>query len=73
MVKELTYEGMEINKGDQASMAWWNITFGNLEHREKDNLLKNIEKYCELDTLAMVEIYNRTRVILVSSSDNNGR
>ena len=73
MVKELTYEGMEINKGDQASMAWWNITFGNLENREKDNLVKNLEKYCELDTLAMVEIYNRTRVILVSSSDNNGR
>ena len=73
MVKELTYEGMEINKGDQASMAWWNITFGNLEDREKDNLVKNLEKYCELDTLAMVEIYNRTRVILVSSSDNNGR
>jgi hypothetical protein len=59
MVKELTYENLEINKGDQASMAWWNITFGNLEDLEKETLVKNLEKYCEQDTLAMVEIYRR--------------
>jgi hypothetical protein len=68
MVKELTYEGMEINKGDQASMAWWNITFGNLEDREKEILVKNLEKYCELDTLAMVEITSKFQSLGSSSS-----
>jgi len=56
MVKELSYEGLAINKGDKASMAWWNITFGNLEHRQKEILVEDLEKYCRLDTLAMVEI-----------------
>jgi len=57
MVPKLSYNEMEINKGDQASMAWWNITFGNLEEFEKEKLIENLDKYCELDTLAMVEIF----------------
>jgi hypothetical protein len=64
MVPELTYEGMEINKGDQASMAWWNITFGNIEASEKDILVENLKKYCKLDTLAMVEIYKKAGILL---------
>jgi hypothetical protein len=59
MVKELTYEGMAINKGDQASITWWNITFGDLTDHEKKVLIEGLEKYCELDTLAMVEIYKK--------------
>jgi len=59
MVKELTYEGLTIGKGDQASMAWWNMTFGNLDEKEKKALIDSLEKYCELDTMAMVEIYKK--------------
>jgi hypothetical protein len=68
MVKELTYEGMEINKGDQASMAWWNITFGDLEKHEKEILIENLTKYCKLDTLAMVEITRRFNSLGMSNS-----
>ncbi len=64
MVPELTYEGLEIHKGDQASMAWWNITFGNVEDQITADLLNALEVYCELDTLAMVEIYKRIRAML---------
>ena len=63
IVPELSYEEMEINKGDQASMAWWNITFGNLENSEKEKLVENLEKYCQLDTLAMVEITRKFEAI----------
>lgn len=59
MVPELTYNGMEIHKGDMASMAWWNITFGGVNEEEQDRLLSALEKYCELDTLAMVRIYKK--------------
>jgi hypothetical protein len=57
MVPELSYKGMAIGKGDQASMAWWNMTFGQVDQREKELLTEALLRYCELDTLAMVEIY----------------
>ncbi len=59
MVPELSYEEMAINKGDKASMAWWNMTFGEVAQEEKTRLLEALDKYCELDTLAMVEIYRK--------------
>lgn len=68
MVKELSYEGMDINEGTQASMAWWNITFGDLEKHEKEILVANLTKYCMLDTLAMVEITRRFNSLVMSNS-----
>jgi hypothetical protein len=68
MVPELTYEGLAISKGDQASMAWWNMTFGNLEEPAKIILINDLEEYCKLDTLAMVEVYKKLRILLSASS-----
>ena len=59
MVPELSYKGMVIGKGDQASMAWWNMTFGQVNQRENEHLTEALLRYCELDTLAMVEIYRK--------------
>lgn len=59
MVPDLSYKGMAIGKGDQASMAWWNMTFGQVDQREKELLTEALLRYCELDTLAMVEIYRK--------------
>ncbi len=59
MVPYLSYNGMVIGKGDQASMAWWNMTFGLADPREKEQLTESLLRYCELDTLAMVEIYRK--------------
>ena len=59
MVPDLSYKGMAIGKGDQASMAWWNMTFGQVDQREKEQLTEALLRYCELDTLAMVEIYRK--------------
>ena len=59
MVPKLSYKELSINVGGQASMAWWNITFGDLDDQEKELLKQRLEEYCKLDTLAMVEIYRR--------------
>lgn len=40
-------------------MAWWNIIFGNIDLSEKSKLLNGLDVYCELDTLAMVEIFRK--------------
>ena len=59
MVPELTYKDLLIAQGDQASTVWWNIMFGNLVEQEKAILIEELKKYCELDTLAMVQIYRK--------------
>ena len=64
MVPELSYKGMVIGKGDQASMAWWNMTFGQVDQREKEQLTEALLHYCELDTLDMVEIYRKLNELI---------
>jgi len=50
---------MAIGKGDQASLAWWNMSFEKVDQREKERLTEALLRYCELDTLAMVDIYRK--------------
>jgi hypothetical protein len=59
MVQELSYKDLAINKGDQASMAWWNVTFGQTDKGEIERITETLHVYCGLDTQAMVEIYKR--------------
>ena len=59
MVPALSYQGMSIHQGDQASLAWWAITFGHLGEAEIGKLTDHLAEYCQMDTLAMVEIYKK--------------
>ncbi|EKD63008.1 MAG: hypothetical protein ACD_51C00365G0002 [uncultured bacterium] len=58
IVPELSYKNLEIQKGDIASLKWFGIARGEITGAEKDTIFKNLLKYCHLDTLAMVEIWN---------------
>jgi len=58
LVPELSYEGLEINEGGLASIAFeslWNETDMMIIAETKNQLLK----YCKLDTLAMVKILEK--------------
>ncbi|MBI9045406.1 MAG: DUF2779 domain-containing protein [Anaerolineaceae bacterium] len=57
MIPELSYHGMEIGKGDQAMMAWWNLVTDKIPIDEIDQTKRSLLKYCEMDTLAMVRIF----------------
>jgi len=59
MAPGLSYDELDIRKGDMASMAWWKITFGGIEEDEKSRLLAALEQYCALDTMAMIRIFER--------------
>jgi hypothetical protein len=59
MVPGLSYENMEIGEGGQASEAWWQMVYGDAPLEEKERTRQALLKYCELDTLAMVKIYER--------------
>jgi len=69
VMSDLSYEGMEIGKGDLASLEWERVVFGlggseggsggggsGVAVGEKKKIMKALEKYCELDTLAEHEI-----------------
>lgn len=56
LVPELSYDGMEIGDGATA-MAEWEKMLTIKDSIQKSHVTKNLLKYCELDTLATVRIW----------------
>lgn len=59
MVPELNYDEMEIGKGDQAMMAWWELINDKLSADDAEKTKTALLEYCKLDTFAMVKIWNK--------------
>jgi len=59
-----SYEGMDIAEGDAASRAFLNATWGEVTDQERSKIRCDLEKYCCLDTEAMIMIVNRLREIV---------
>ncbi len=62
LVPELSCEGMEICEGATAMIKWFELVYGDgqgnfLEEKEREAMAQNLLKYCELDTWAMVRIW----------------
>jgi len=57
LVPELNYNVLAIQKGDEASIVWWEMVQGEIASQEKQATINSLLQYCELDTLAMVRIY----------------
>lgn len=57
LVPELSYKGMAIGDGATAMSSWKDIVFSDISETEKESIKNNLLRYCELDTLAMVRIY----------------
>lgn len=54
----LSYDDMEIGDGQTASIRWYHLATGRLNEDEHRETYAQLKDYCDLDTLAMVEIYN---------------
>lgn len=57
LVPELSYKDMEIGDGATAMSSWEEMVFSDITETEKLKIQNNLLKYCELDTWAMVKIY----------------
>ncbi|RLG09262.1 DUF2779 domain-containing protein [Candidatus Pacearchaeota archaeon] len=55
VLSDLSYK-MDIKNGALASLEYERVTYGNVSDKEREKIRKQLEKYCELDTLAEVEI-----------------
>ncbi|HOU75921.1 MAG TPA: DUF2779 domain-containing protein [Candidatus Dojkabacteria bacterium] len=60
MAPDLSYKDMEIAEGATAMTSWNKMVYDKRLTEEQTNKFKNdLLKYCELDTLAMVRIYEK--------------
>jgi hypothetical protein len=55
-VPDLTYDGLAINNGEIASIAYNRIIRGLMPEEEKDQIFEDLREYCKLDTLAEVRL-----------------
>lgn len=53
---EKSYEGMSIADGQEASIAFQAVTYGDVSEEEKQKVRADLEKYCALDTEGMMWI-----------------
>jgi hypothetical protein len=62
----MSYKGMEIANGGQASMRYAYITHGDIAGKkasleEIKKVRRDLEKYCELDTEAMIQVLEKLK------------
>jgi predicted RecB family nuclease len=58
----LAYDDLEIQEGALASLRFYRMAFGDADPAEKARIRIALLKYCERDTLAMVELRRALRV-----------
>ncbi|MGE3467852.1 MAG: DUF2779 domain-containing protein [Pyrinomonadaceae bacterium] len=64
LVPDLRYEGLGIPDGLTATIKWFRAaTWTTMSDAERVSVFNDLLEYCELDTKAMVEIYNVLRTL----------
>lgn len=66
LVTELSYKELGIQEGASAQRLWMEAVLDGKREDTKEKILNDLEEYCKLDTLAMVEIYKQ----LLNLKDN---
>lgn len=59
MVPELSYKELGIQEGGAAQRLWMEAILGGKHAGKEEQILSDLLEYCKLDTLAMVEIYEK--------------
>lgn len=57
LVPELSYKDLNIHGGNTAQRVWMETVLSGKNQERKDQIMEDLRKYCELDTLAMVKIW----------------
>jgi hypothetical protein len=58
-----SYKGMEIADGGTASNEYLRVTFSDVDILDGQNVRDQLEKYCGLDTMAMVWIIEKLEIL----------
>ena len=66
LVPKLSYKELEVQEGKTAQRLWMDaVLAGKGTAEEKEELFTHLLSYCELDTLAMVKIYEKLLALIV--------
>jgi hypothetical protein len=57
LILSLSYKDLAIGEGATAMSKWWEMVGGEISEEDKEQVKKDLLKYCGLDTWAMVEIW----------------
>jgi len=60
---DFSYQELEIGEGATAMTSWFEMVYENTETSKKEIIKENLLKYCEMDTLAMVKIWEKLGLI----------
>ncbi len=64
MCPELSYEGLEVSNGTEAVVEYENLIFGDTPDEVKESKYRALLEYCELDTWAMVRIFQELKRVV---------
>lgn len=62
LLPELSYDSLEVQNGTMALDVWGRMVLDDDFDEDKEEVRKNLLAYCELDTLAMVELYKKLKI-----------
>ena len=65
MVPDFSYEGLGIQDGSAAARKWQEATFGDSSAVEREKIYQDLVQYCQMDTLAMVEIHKKLKDMII--------
>lgn len=60
LVPELSYDSLDIGKGDVAMSKWYEMVYGELTEEEREKIRYDLLLYCKLDTEAMWRVWGKT-------------
>ena len=63
LAPELSYDELEIANGEVAQREWMDVFTQGKRPEAREAVLANLRKYCALDTMAMVRIFETLRRI----------
>ena len=57
LVKDLSYEGLAVANGEVAMLRYAEAVWGELPEPEREAVFEDLLRYCAVDTLAMVRLF----------------
>lgn len=66
-----SYEGMDIDNGEVASIAFQAVTYGDVSDEVRNKVREDLKKYCGLDTEGMIWIVDKLREIERTFKDSS--
>ena len=66
LVPEMTYAGMAVANGQDAGLAWESLVRSGLNQSEREKTRKALLDYCGQDTLALVRLVEKLRLMSLS-------